>query len=375
MSVAAGAAAVPTAADGAGLAYACSPPQPPAEANCAAWHTSSVELRWDYDSINFGPATVEGSDCTSPHTFDTDTTGTSVMCAIWKLSDHSGLVNAIATIRIDKTAPTVTGFTAERAPDHDGWFNHAVTLQFGGTDATSGIAGCDVVSYSGPDGPSAPVTGGCRDVAGNANTGTFPIKYDSTPPVLAVLAATTEVGQTTLNWTTSADAVQTRIVRSPGIGSAPASEVYSGPDHTFTDAGVTGGKTYTYSFTATDQAANNASASQDVTAKPAPQALPANTTKPSPAMPRLRWRKVKKADYYNVQLYRGDHKILSVWPHLNRYQLRRTWTFRGKKRVLAAGSYHWYVWPGYGRRSEHRYGKLIAHRRFKVAAPAQSAGG
>jgi hypothetical protein len=64
-----------------------------------------------------------------------------------------------------------------------------------------------------------------------------------------------------------------------------------------------------------------------------------------------------------------------VWPHLNRYQLRRAWTFRGKKRVLAAGSYHWYVWPGYGRRSEHRYGKLIAHRRFKVPAPAQSAGG
>jgi hypothetical protein len=296
------------------------------------------------------------------------------MCEVWSLLDHSDIDLDEVRIRIDQTPPTVTGFTTDRPPDHDGWFNHAVTLQFAGTDATSGIAGCDSVLYSGPDGPSAPVTGGCRDVAGNAGVGTFPVKYDATPPVVAALAPATEVGHTTLNWTTSADAVQTRIVRSPGIGAAPATEIYSGPDHTFTDTGVTGGKTYTYSFTASDQAANTASASQDVTAKPAPQALPANTTKP-PRMPRLRWRKVKKADYYNVQIYRGDHKILSVWPHLNRYQLRRTWTFRGKKRVLATGSYHWYVWPGYGRRSEHRYGKLIAHRRFKVAAPAQSAGG
>ncbi|HEX4733532.1 MAG TPA: hypothetical protein VH247_03890, partial [Thermoleophilaceae bacterium] len=141
------------------------------------------------------------------------------------------------------------------------------------------------------------------------------------------------------------------------------------PDHTFTDAGVTGGKTYTYTMTAADQAANTATTSIDVTAKPAPQAAAATKT---PAAPRLRWRKVKRADYYNVQLYRGDRKVMSVWPHSNHFQLKRNWNYRGKKRTLAAGSYHWYVWPGYGRRSQHRYGKLIAHRRFKIA-PVKSA--
>lgn len=349
-----------------GLQYACDPPTPAAAANCGVWHTTSVELLWDWDGINFEPAGVQGSDCTTPHNFDTDTTGTDVMCAVWRKSDHSGLTNLIATIRIDKTEPTVTGFTADRGPDHDGWWNHPVSLQFAGTDATSGIAGCDVVSYSGPDGAAAPVTGGCRDVAGNGAAGTFPLKYDATPPALGPLPAATDVGHITVNWTTSIDAVQTRILRTPGIGAAPVSEVYSGPDHTFTDAGVTGGTTYTYALTAADQAGNTASTTIDVTAKPAPQALPATTTGPAKP-PRLRWRRVKGADYYNVQLYRGDRKILSVWPHLNRYQLRRSWTFRGHKRALAAGSYHWYVWPGYGRRSEHRYGKLIAHRRFKIA--------
>src|SRR5204862_8124068 len=164
-----------------------------------------------------------------------------LLWAGWRC-DQSGLAHALATIRIDKAARSVTGFTADRPPDQDGWFNHPVGLKFSGTDATSGISGCDVVSYSGPDGVAAPATGSCRDVAGNAASGTFPISYDSTPPTLAAPPATTRVGRTTLNWTTSDDAVETRIVRSPGIGTAPASEIYAGPGHTFTDSGVAGGR-------------------------------------------------------------------------------------------------------------------------------------
>jgi hypothetical protein len=366
------AAGASTAVAAAEVTYACDPPMPRSAANCSIWHTTSVTLTWDWDSNLYSPAPLAGSDCTSPRIFSADTPGAKVFCQVWDPFNPSDNDTDTATIRIDRTEPTVTGFTADRPPDHDGWWNHAVSLQFAGTDSTSGIAGCDVVSYSGPDGPAAPVTGGCRDVAGNAAAGTFPLKYDATPPALGPLPAATDVGHVTVNWTTSTDAVQTRILRSPGIGAAPVSEVYSGPDHTFTDAGVTGGTTYTYALTATDQAGNTASTTIDVTAKPAPQALPANTTGPAKP-PRLRWRKVKRADYYNVQLYRGDRKILSVWPHLNRYQVHRSWTFRGRKRVLTAGSYHWYVWPGYGRRSEHRYGKLIAHRRFKIAT-VQAAG-
>jgi hypothetical protein len=361
-----------TAAADSRLGYKCDPPQPAAAANCSIWHTSSVELLWGWDTNDYEEAPLAGSDCSSPQVFSADTAGTNVLCSVWSKTDPTDITNKVATIRIDKTAPKVTGFTPDRPPDHDGWWNHPVSLQFNGTDATSGMSGCDVVSYSGPDGASAPVTGGCRDMAGNAATGTFPLKYDATPPLLGALPSdTTEVGHVTVNWTTSADAVQTRIVRSPGIGTAPASEVYAGPDHTFTDAGVTGGKTYTYSLAASDAAANTASTTIGVTAKPAPQASPTKITSPGKP-PRLRWRRIKGADYYNVQLYRGARKILSVWPHLNAFQLHHSWTYRGKKRVLSAGAYHWYVWPGYGRRSRHRYGKLIAHRRFKIV-PARSA--
>jgi hypothetical protein len=144
--------------------------------------------------------------------------------------------------------------------------------------------------------------------------------------------------------------VLTEIVRSPGIGDAPASRVYSGTGTNFTDPGVTNGTAYTYSISTTDAAGNPASAVQTV----APRAL----------LPFLHWRRVKGADYYNVQLFRGRHKILSAWPTGTQLQLRRRWTFRGRRQVLAAGRYHWYVWPGFGRPSAHRYGRLITHRKF-----------
>lgn len=348
-----------------GVTYACSstvpsmPPKPATAANCDGWHTTSVTLYWS-SPAGYVPADLTGNDCSSPHPLDTDTTGTKISCAVWDGVSFATITGQDVTIRIDKTPPTVTGFTPDRQPDHDGWFNHPVGLQFTGTDATSQIAGCDLVAFSGPEGANASATGGCRDNAGNASTSTFPIKYDATPPMVAALPATTAVGLTTLNWTTSADTVQTRIDRSPGIGGAPESEIYSGPDHMFTDSGVTGGTTYRYTLTATDQAANAAATSIDVAAKR--PAVPKRAAQP----PRLRWRRVKGADYYNMQLYRGNRKVLSVWPRLNRFQLRRNWTFRGHKRKLAPGTYHWYVWPGFGRRAHHRYGKLISHRRFTI---------
>jgi hypothetical protein len=80
--------------------------------------------------------------------------------------------------------------------------------------------------------------------------------------------------------------------------------------------------------------------------------------------PRLQWRRVKGASYYNVQLYRGARKILSTWPRSTHLQLGMSWKFHGRLMHLAAGNYDWYAWPGFGRRARHRYGHLIVHGRF-----------
>ena len=80
----------------------------------------------------------------------------------------------------------------------------------------------------------------------------------------------------------------------------------------------------------------------------------------------LRWTPVRGARYYNVQLFRKGHKILSAWPRRAHFQLERRWRFKGVKRKLADGGYRWMVWPGEGARADRRYGERIGARRFTI---------
>ena len=73
----------------------------------------------------------------------------------------------------------------------------------------------------------------------------------------------------------------------------------------------------------------------------------------------LNWRRIRGARYYNLQLFRGAHKVLSAWPLASRLQLRKQWRFDGRTYKLTRGRYHWYVWPGYGARAARRYGPLV----------------
>ena len=84
------------------------------------------------------------------------------------------------------------------------------------------------------------------------------------------------------------------------------------------------------------------------------------------APPLLAWRAVAKATYYNVQLYRDGQKILTAWPLDTSFRLQRSWRFDGRNYKLSPGSYRWHVWPGFGARSAHRYGKLLGTRTFVV---------
>ena len=94
---------------------------------------------------------------------------------------------------------------------------------------------------------------------------------------------------------------------------------------------------------------------------------------PAGAPPLLQWPSVERARYYNVQLLRGERKLLSVWPARPRYQLMRSWRFHGQPRRLVPGSYRWIVWPGYGKRAKGRYGKPIVRSTFSIERPAATA--
>jgi hypothetical protein len=89
--------------------------------------------------------------------------------------------------------------------------------------------------------------------------------------------------------------------------------------------------------------------------------------------PLLRWTPVRAARYYNVQLFRNRRKILTAWPSRPRYRPKPRWSYRGRQRRLAPGSYHWVVWPGFGPRSRADYGRRIGPSTFEVL-PTRSIG-
>jgi hypothetical protein len=83
--------------------------------------------------------------------------------------------------------------------------------------------------------------------------------------------------------------------------------------------------------------------------------------------PLLVWRPVRRASYYNVQLFRGRTKVLSAWPTRARFRLRPRWTYLGRQQRLAPGTYRWLVWPRLGRGAKGRYGSLLGQSTFTVA--------
>ena len=280
--------------------------------------------------------------------------------------DNAGNVSAPASyaVKYDATPPTATG-AAARAPDANGWFNHAVPVAFTGTDATSGIDSCTGgTTYAGPDSGSVTLNGACTDQAGNQTTATFALRYDSTAPSLAKVDVQVGNGDATLSWKQPPDTAKVEVVRTPGRGKSGPTAVYSGDGTSFRDAGLKPGIAYRYTLTSLDQAGNSATtrvkAQLRLLYAPAPGAKIA-------AGEALHWVSAKGAAYYNVQLFLKGHKVMSVWPLGPSFRLPKAWSFEGKHHRLARGIYRWYVWPGIGARAKAKYGRMLGGSYFRVA--------
>ncbi|MGZ4332860.1 MAG: hypothetical protein ACXVRJ_01115 [Gaiellaceae bacterium] len=266
-------------------------------------------------------------------------------------------------LKYDATAPTSVAATPGRTPDSNGWYNHPLTFQYDGSDATSGIASCTRVTYTGPDSSKASVSGTCSDRAGNTSaavSSTF--QYDSTPPSVDDLTVAPGNRTAVVRWSVSPDTTGVILTRSAGTKPQPVT-VYRGTDAVYRDRGLTDGVRYRYTVTAVDSAGNTASASAEATPM-APLYSPiagARLTRP----PRLAWKPAPKAQYYNVQVWRHG-KIFSAWPTKTSLRLRRHWTFEGRRYRLAPGRYRWYVWPGFGARNAKRYGRMLGSSSFVI---------
>jgi hypothetical protein len=85
-----------------------------------------------------------------------------------------------------------------------------------------------------------------------------------------------------------------------------------------------------------------------------------------PGPPVLVWRRVPRARFYNLQLYRDGRKILTTWPTRPRLALRTSWRHQGRRFRLRRGTYTWLVWPAFGTKAVPRYGKMLGQSSFRV---------
>jgi hypothetical protein len=334
------------------------------------WYRSSVTVNWTVVDPTSPIISEQGCDPTTI-TADTPPSGTVLTCTATSQVDASHTVSTTehAVVLIDRVPPGAIS-AAPASADNGGWFNHPVQVTWAGTDGGSGIGSCTSTAYSGPDATGVSLTGSCRDKAGNVSTSVpYVFSYDATPPVLTSVTAAPDNAGARLAWQASG-ATRFMVTRSAaGARAAQSDVVYDGTGAGFSDTGLRNGTKYTYLVQAVDTAGNAASGSAAVT--PNADASTKHLLSPGSASslsrpPMLRWRKIARASYYNVQLFRHGKKILSAWPTKPHYQLRRVWTYRGHRHRLGKATYKWLLWGGYGRRSEHRYGKLLGKRTFVV---------
>jgi hypothetical protein len=286
--------------------------------------------------------------------------------------------SATFTFQYDASPPSATA-RPDRKPDRKGWYNRTVKVDFDGSDATSGVASCaPSVTYSGPDSGNTALSGTCTDRAANTSSAArFELRFDTRPPVLARLKAKPRPKDVLLQWHASDDASSFSVIRRPGLDGAKWSTIYTGTKDSFVDARVVGDVRYRYTVAASDDAGNEAVKGARVRAiGGSPAATKRTAARPAligplngarlAVPPLLTWTAVPKASYYNVQLFRNGKKVLTAWPTRESLRLGRTWRFAGHAERLSLGRYRWYVWPGFGKRTETRYGKLVGTRTFVV---------
>ena len=263
---------------------------------------------------------------------------------------------------LELAPPAVTGTIG----DND-WYTSDVVVSWTFSGATTASTECLPQQLT-ADTPGTAITCTVADGSGGSISRTVTVHLDRTPPaaVTATPARPPDVGTfytapLPISWSatdaTSGVAGCTTLTYAGPDGPAVA------PTGTCRDrAGNVSAPlplTFSYGLPATPPPVVAASTAPPTT-RPAGPTTTSTNAKAKAKRPTLTWRKRAGVKYYNLQLFRNGRKILSAWPTVAHYTLKPSWRYRGHSYRLTAGRYRWYVWPGYGPRAAHRYGRLLA---------------
>lgn len=191
---------------------------------------------------------------------------------------------------------------------------------------------------------------------------------DRVPPAKpARVKAAISYGRLRLSWRLSGStgATSAVVLRGTDAKQTAQTRVFSGAASGYTDPHFTNAAFHRYTVLAQDAAGNaSAGVSLDVPASALLLAPRREATIRSAGT--MRWRGVRGASYYNLQLFRGDRKVLSAWPQRPQWRLAQGWRYSGGRQTLKHGRYTWYVWPAFGPRVKAAYGQLLGQSSFRV---------
>jgi hypothetical protein len=216
------------------------------------------------------------------------------------------------------------------------------------------------------------------DAAGNTDgsaarytwqiVGVGPPTVDLTPPAnVSRLRRTVGYGRLQLRWRKPRDRdfdhVALYVSTSPK--SQPRTLVFSGRGQSYTNRRFKNGLYYRYLVVSYDHA-QNASRGRSTRVPPSVLLKSPRNGRIIRSAPIFRWGAVRRATFYNVQLFYGSQKVLSAWPRKARQRLTERWTYGGRRYSLRKGAYTWFVWPAFGPRRKSHYGQLLGQGTFRV---------
>jgi hypothetical protein len=192
---------------------------------------------------------------------------------------------------------------------------------------------------------------------------TKPPPDDVTPPApVGRVVAHIAYGAASLFWQDPGDLDFDHVIVSKASGRGDKwAAVYTGPGTSYMDKPLNNGINYRYKVITYDHAGNASPAVFATVAASALLVSPKQGARLGPN-PTLAWKRIRGAAFYNVQVFRGGRKVLSLWPKASRLSLPIRWTYERRQYGLSRGVYRWYVWPAVG----GRYGALEGQSSFRI---------